>query len=259
MKKQTNGITLIEMLLVMVIAMSFIVLAIRQYQIWRHDADIRQLQYNVSTLFQAMNGFYKANCAPAEGKLNPNQEASPPVVVNVADDLQDYMTAPLPVSPLVNNADNNGYILQFNQYTQDRNACVEPNGKDCDKEQKIGEVVVWMSQVAVKLAPSISNNATAAQAYLHLLNGDCLSKMDGNKVEPCPSEGGLAPIIGPGEAYVVWQRAPSFTTSENKSSYWVTNPTLNQFTQQYRTYSDAYILNTKGSTPTKKQYFYCGE
>ena len=67
-KSQAAGITIFEVLLVLVIASLFIVMGLKQYQSYKFDANINQLEYNIDQLFGAMAGYYRANC---DGSITP--------------------------------------------------------------------------------------------------------------------------------------------------------------------------------------------
>lgn len=257
--QQHAGLTLIEVMLVLAIAASFIILGLRQYQIWKADSDIRQLRYHVDSLFDAMSGFYKSNCRSSDGKLNPHNNPQKTIVLGLKDDLKNYIDDPNPHSPLVDVSNNNGYVAQFNQYSQERSICLEMDSGKCKNDAPVGEVITWFSQVAIKLPDSIAANGASANAYLAMLGGDCLSKMSGDKVEPC--DGSTVSNSGANDKpYVVWQRPPGFNSEKNKSQLWMMNRQADQFTQMYTTYPSSYLIGSKGSTPgDKTQYFYCGE
>lgn len=158
--KPQRGMTLLETLLVLLVAGSILIFSIRQYQNYRLDADIQLVKYNVDTIFEAMAGYHKVNCYgrtdPAfsnqvphgqivPGALNPDNPlaANPPVSIDIEADLAKNGFWPLniakatppnpqppliPESPLVDSTGPglNGYIAQFNQYTSSRQICTEP-------------------------------------------------------------------------------------------------------------------------------------
>ncbi|MBX3708393.1 MAG: hypothetical protein KIT56_01905 [Gammaproteobacteria bacterium] len=265
-KKRHEGITLVEAMLVLVIGATIIYMGMQQYFSYRRDADVMQVIANVNTLFQSMTGFYKQECYGTEpggtlipGKLNPTNPTPPAAMfpINIVTDLREagYLTTSIPLSSLVNptGAGTQGYITQFNRNTTvlNRQTCMEgtdavkgPHDPNCTRAENVGEVVVWTSQVAVRL-----NHPAQRQQYLNLLAGDCLSSAVGNMVTSC-SMGG-----NPAGEYVVWERLPSNASVDAMSSYWPTMPSVSQFKQMYTTYS---ILNLTNESQRPHQYYYCG-
>ena len=109
---------------------------------------------------------------------------------------------------------------------------------------------MWQAQVAIELS-----DTETAETYKNLLNGDCLSSLQGGIVQPCASN-----AVG---HYVVWERLPSFASPNSESGYYETNPTGKQFTQMYTTYPGGYLIGSQGTIPTtsgttQPQYFLCG-
>lgn len=237
-KQKQIGITLVEVMLVLVIGMSLIVFSIRQYQAWQRDTDLDRLSYNVDQLFQAMSGFYYANCG-LTGRLSPT--TSSPVLVNMTNDLitPKFMDA-LPPNPFV--TATTGYVLQFNQYTQDRNIDITC-GTNCSTPRKIGTIVRWSAQVSV-----LVNDTANVAAYQQRLQATCLSSLNGSTVYPCSAN-----RTG---NYLVWERIASLPTGryDVNSTFWPVMPLVQQFNQMYTT---SPILNLTG-TSGANQYFYCG-
>ena len=254
--RNSKGLSLLEMILVIGIMASILLLSIRQYQSYRLDSDMRQLEYNVDALFQAMGKYYRANCYgttvpgadPAgtlqPGALHPNNNPSDPFPINIQTDLRDngFLTENYPISPLLDETGpGNGYVVQFNRHTQPRTLCIDP--PICSSTRTIGTIVFWTAQVAVLL-----RDPTLAQDYLQVLRGHCLSSFAGGTVTPCPGVGD----------YIVWERMPSFASPASTSSYWSMNPILDRFNQLYTTYPITYLLDTAGQTPSGPQYYLCG-
>lgn len=258
MKKRQSGLSLVEALLVLIIATSILFFSLRQYEVFRRDADIQQVKANVDVLFVAMAEFYKANCygqvdpttgAVTAGRLNPAHASNPlpgPVHIDINADLiaGGYLTddVPFPLSPIVDNSADptdkfSGYIVQFNSAQATRTM----NGT-------IGTVVTWKPQIAVRI-----KDTTLTSQYLNLLNGNCLSSLSGNTVTPCPTAGSST------GTYVVWERMPSLVSSKANSTLWPLRAVLNQFTQMYTTHSTTYLLTRSGLTPANQtQYYLCG-
>jgi len=255
MRKQHEGVSLLEVILVLAVGGSILYFSIQQYLSYRYDADVAQIQANVNAIFQAMTGFYRANCygtTNAPGVLNPNN-SNPPnsnFHIDITNDLigNGYLTTTLIPDPLVNatGSGTQGYIAQFNQSTAPRQICTALNTttipSTCTASVSIGNIVVWNAQVAVQLKDTAHTNT-----YLNLLTGDCLSSASGNIVTPCSASSTKG-------NYVVWQRFPSNANPQAQSDYWATIPTVSQFTQMYTTSS---IQNLTNGTTTN-QYFLCG-
>lgn len=250
MKRQQQGVTLVEILLVLLVGVSMIIFSLRQYQAWQRDANVRLLVSNVNQTLAAMSNFYYANCSPVRpdpsstlstatlpaGRLAPT--VTSPVLINMAADLvtPGYMPT-VKNNPLVLNTSS--YILQFNKYTSTRNIATNSG------VTQIGTIVRWMPQVSV-LIRDVANAAT----YQKLLNADCLSSLNGTTVFPCSAN-----QTG---NYIVWERPPSYFTQKlgSESNSWGSLPTVQQFNQMYTTLP---ITNLTGNSHTPEfQYFYCG-
>lgn len=270
MMKRYSGVTLLEVMLVLIIGASMIYFSLMQYQSYRHDADAAQVQANVNAIFQAMSGYYRQNCdqnpstytAPAGtqvghtnyGELNPLRTGfTTPLGINIQTDLRDngFLTTNFPLyNPLVNNsAGTNGYLAQFNLGTPSTQRQICGTGPAaCTTPMDIGAITTWIAQVAVQIY-NPTNNANVALAYLKILGGDCLSTASGNLVTPC-----VAGSLGTGN-FVVWSRLPSNANIGAKSDFWTIMPTVNQFKQMYTTYP---ILNLTNGSSTSNQNYLCG-
>lgn len=250
MIRQQQGVTLLEVLLVLLIGISMVIFSLRQYQAWQRDANIRLLVFNVNQTLAAMSNFYYANCSPSRpdpssassaatlpaGRLSPT--TTTPVLIDMATDLvtPGYMPT-VKNNPLV--VDTTSYILQFNKYTAPRSIATNSG------TTQIGTIVRWMPQVSV-LIRDVANVAT----YQKLLNADCTSSLNGTTVYPCRAN-------QPGD-YIVWEKPPSYFTQKlgSESNSWGSLPTVQQFNQMYTTRP---ITNLTGNSHTPEfQYFYCG-
>lgn len=264
----SKGVTLLEALLVLAIGAAILLLGIRQYQVYRVDADIQQLRANVDYIFQSMAAFYQANCSlrynPNNNnftpyRLNPGANPTNPFPLNITEDLIDagFLTATLPISPLVDTSGpgTDGYVAQLNGLVtgQNRLVCVTGSSANntisppqCTATRPIGVKVVWMLQVAVQILDKDN-----AEQYKNLLGADCLSSVSGNVIAPCTAN-------STGD-YAVWQRAPSFATTNYTREGWLANPLVSQFTQMYTTYPSGYLIQSGGRMPNNNtQYFFCG-
>jgi type II secretory pathway pseudopilin PulG len=241
--------TLIEVMLVIAIGAFLTILGFRQYQVYRQDADVQQLKYNIDMIFQGLANFYYANCGwgvngmthspgtpPTPGLLSPTHLPSPknPYPIQIRQDLVQtgFLNAPLPLSPLIDRGGDSspyaGYTAQFNRYDTTRTT-----------PAAIGTVVMWQAQVAIKL-----KNAGQAEQYKLLLQADCRATTPSALCRP------TLPLPGP---YLIWARMPAFATPSSESTYGLTNQVNKEFTEMYTTYS---ILNS--TNHSKQQYFLCG-
>lgn len=279
MKKDQTGITLVEALLVIAIGAMLIFFSIRQYQIYKVDNDVRQLQLNVDQFFQALSQFYSAQCygttrsdqtgfATTYGRLHPRITSSNTIAISPVTDLQTpgYITGnSFPLSPLVDTTGPaasdpyNGYILQFNRVNEVKRICttacnasqpvtgINSANNCCDSTPpQTGTMVIWKPQVAV-----LMKDPATALIYLRLLGGDCLSSLSGATVTPCSGTG-----TGSGN-YVVWQRQISYGSPDVNQDSMLLNPTVKQFTNMYRVEP---ITELAGRNHTSEfQYYVCGE
>jgi prepilin-type N-terminal cleavage/methylation domain-containing protein len=244
--RRKQGVTLLEVLLVIAIGAAILLLSLNQYFVYRRDADVRQVQYNVNTLFQALGQYFRANCSVAGNPLNQVSSSTGYVGVTLAAlKQQGFLPQNLPVSPLLSYTapTTEGYVLQFNQVTSPYPQRTVTMSDGTTKP--IGTLVLWQAQVAVNL----KDPATASQ-YQQLLAADCLSHTfvsgSSNLVMPCSAVAG--------GTVAVWGRMPSSPGAEGNSTYWPTMPTVKQFTQMYTTDE---ILVLTDQTQTANQYFVC--
>lgn len=264
MKKKQAGMTLVEIMLVIVIASAIVYMSINQYLSYRHYGDVAQVQANVNTLFQSMSAFYKANCSGTEGELSPQKldpiRDYPQVLLNIATQLraEGYLTETLSLNPMVSvvvpPGGEKGYYTQFNLVIPlpERTICVTGvnsagfpvYSSTCANPTVIGTVVTWKAQVAVHLN---SSNVVQLRNYRNLLGADCLSRYTGSGIVPCS-------ISGNAGDYAVWERLPSHSNTGALSNYWGTTPVVSQFTQMYTTEPISKII----SSGSDEQYFVCG-
>lgn len=270
--KANKGVTILEILLVLVIGSVLLIMTIRQYRSFQIDSEARQIKYNADALFVAMSYFYKAECYGhgsvddygdnkfKPGKLNPdNNKYQENIDISIPNDLIDgnYLRQTLPLVSLVDTSvGTNGFITQFNMDdSKKRKVCIEGNkatgttsASGCDESKVIGKIVTATIQVSVKM-----RDQDTANTYLKILNGDCLSTPGGhNTVNPCSSSNGTG-------LYIVWERLPSFASPNAQGSNSSGNVIVNQFTQEYSTYPVTYLISSGGDSPSgENQYFLCG-
>jgi type II secretory pathway pseudopilin PulG len=245
-----KGVSLLELLLVLVIASGILYFSIQQYFIYKQDSEVRQLQANVDLLFQGLGSYFRAYC-----KEEPFSRFYGPQHLRVTmNELQPYLNGKIKPNVLVDNRlpVNQEYILQFNQFqTQDaappplvenlpyRSVMVAP-----DKSVPVGYITVWQAQVAVKLR----DRATAPQ-YQAWLGADCVSSLGGTFVTPCAAN----PRQG---AYAVFTRQPSLPSTQANSTYWPSMPVAAQFTQMYE--APSILLLLIDPSLAQQQYYVCG-
>ncbi|HEX4044553.1 MAG TPA: hypothetical protein VHZ76_02675 [Gammaproteobacteria bacterium] len=253
MKTTQQGLSLLEVWLVLVIAIVITYLSIQQYVIYRRDMEVRQLQYNVDILFQGLANYFRAYCAQSSFNSFYADQYFPVTL----DMLQGYLPATLMESPLVaNDMPLGGYVLQFNQVQTETSPpapLINPlpyrSVETYPDNQSVptGYVTVWQAQVAVRL-----KNPDTVEQYQALLSADCLSslqRVNGNvSVAPCSQ-------ATERERYVVFTRQPSLASTKFNSVYWPSKPTVLQFTQMYNV---APILLLTDGTQTADQYYICG-
>lgn len=276
-KRSQLGVTLTEAMLVIVIGSAIIYMSIQQYLSYRRDGDAVQVLSYADGLFQAMSGYYRDNCYGSTdtstdpdnytmtyGTLNPMRSPSPGdnVAINIKTDLIDrgLLSANLiKLSPMIDSIGTGatgilGFYAQFNKSETDRkicttgNAATGPSDPDCTASVNTGKIVTWKIQVSAKVK-NIAGNANTKKLYLNMLAADCLSSQEGSTgiIKPCSAN-------APGD-YLVWERLPIGSNTKADSPYWVTMPTVNQFTKMYTTTE---ILSLTDGSLTPNQYYLCG-
>lgn len=240
MKLTQQGVTLIEILLVLTIAAIIYIIGFQQYASFRNYQYAAQAKINVDTLFQAAANYYRANCIQyvdnsgttvKQGTLDPDAMSSilNQFPLNINNDLSQpgFLSKwPFVANPLVS-TDADNYVVQFNLTTQPRKQSLSDG-----TSQTIGTLYLWKIQVSMMLSTQAAKNPTT---YLQLLGADCLSTFDGTVVTPCTSSSS--------GNYLVWERLPSFSAPNSSTPLWLMAPTVNQFNQQYNTYPMKILTN----------------
>lgn len=256
MKRRDDGITLLEVLLVLAIGGVLFVLSIQQYNSLRQDAYVQQLRLNIDILLHAAAGYYQANC-PKGGKLDPALVTNPVVTLSIPSDLISggYLTSNFPTpNPLVNSASSGnvyqGYTVQFKEYTYPRNQQVCSNPPTCtvSTAEQIGTIVAWQIQVTVSMQ---NTSQTQLATYQNYLAADCLTGggSGGGSIAFCSDN-----VAG---NYLAFDRLPSYVISNPNavSTFWPSNPLLKQFNQMYTTNP---ITDLTGQSDSPEyQYYYC--
>lgn len=276
-KKTQTGVTLLEALLVLVIASSLVYLALKQYEVFKTAGDVQALQANVDDLFQAMSQFYKANCYGSYdpntqtitwGLMNPKAGSMVGMygvyVLDIPSQLQPYMTTTLTPNPIVDTTSpstTSGYVAQFNKYTYAVSICTTASDDSdpatgpypstgCATARQKGTVVIWRPQVSVALM----RRAKAAQLYnaTGATCGPMRSPLTGAPLG-CGSTRG----VGNATQFLAWERQANYASPQATSlAYRSANALVAQFTQMYRESPITYLVSTNHSPEI--QYFNCG-
>lgn len=72
--QKNNGITLFEILLVLLIMSSILLFSVNRYIIYKRDKDIAAVQQNINLLFQATNTYYHLCCSAKNGVQHNNPQ-----------------------------------------------------------------------------------------------------------------------------------------------------------------------------------------
>ncbi len=256
---RSKGMTLLEMMLVFAIAMSMVLLGIKQYQQYKLQGNISQAGYLVDSLLQGMSNYYFANCyhpnsfAPSPGTTT----VTSPIVVDFTTSL---LSAFLPsesvfilghLPPLVSSIQTR-YVPR--QATSQRRAI------GCASYQKVnGQTVcqwaptsattravttLWQAQVIMTM-----QDPTQTLLYKGLLNADCAmdSIPKARSAPVCVTKG--AP------RYLLWQRLPSFASPALTSGLREFIYSTVLFTRQYTNDPMGDLYNAPGYTPAN---YLCG-
>lgn len=277
--KKSRGLTLLETLLVLVIGSSLILLGFAQYQTWSTERDYEVLKYNVDTLFQGMKQYYQINCGDTHntngsivtyGELSPTEPPAgitrtPPVpdltipfVVDI-DNLQPYLNSWPRVTSVVKDLGHaSSYQAQFNPETntKDSYACYTPDQSPatvaCSTPTNIAKsnVIYWQAQVVVEM-----EDPKKTVAYLGVVGADCAVNTV-STTAPVDCSKGITDRAKPAK-YMVWQRFPSYTSTNIRSSSWVSAPVSKEFNLQYTNDPMYEMYNTNNSSYTPQNYL-CG-
>lgn len=215
------GITLIEVMLVMVIASTLILMGIRMYTQYQRDAEIIEMKYNIDALFQAMSKYYYANCNTSQFLDTSNGS-----IAVTMDTLKDggYLTADIrAVSELLNTNNAAPYMMQFNPSTQ----------RYLYDGNNMGNVAVWSMQITVDTTRKGNWGTDSGRAALSSMMGaDCMSgkmTLDGSGMQinyPCRA----ATIPSVPNPKPSWERMMSNVgVNALSTSYWMTMPTVRMF------------------------------
>jgi type II secretory pathway pseudopilin PulG len=238
-----QGLTIIEILLVLVIASTLILMGLRQYQSYRFDADVAQLKYNVDTLFQSMLSYFRANCS-GEGTLSPFKKPPVDMTSPYPIDIQNNLITPgfLDAKALLFNSlaeekvpgdAVSAYNVQFRPQRVVRKSICPPGETTCAPS---GYALLWNPEIRVYL-----NDPDKVDLISKILNAPCVDA-DWNEV-PCSAS----------SKTILFTHQVSFSNAkQTASSYWIMNPILDEFRDANTTYNT--VLPGLG----EDQYYYCG-
>jgi type II secretory pathway pseudopilin PulG len=245
-RRNSLGVSLLEVMLVLAVAGSILIMGFKQYQIFLRDAQVHQLQYNVDVYFQALAQYFRAHCN--RGPFNTN---FPDVYMTVSSDelkQEGYLSQAITPNPLVNETgEGKGYILQLNQIQPLPRRTI-PMGEQTE-DAVIGSQAVWRAQVAVEI-----KDADNVATYKELLGADCAADASSAHGQTYVASCSMTPPAKP--KYIVWERMPSYASSQYNSVNWITMPTVKQFTQMYTTMPILELTGNKDSAD--QQYYFCG-
>jgi prepilin-type N-terminal cleavage/methylation domain-containing protein len=266
---KSEGMTLLEMMLVLAIAGSIILAGLRVYQSSETDNNYLILRSNVDFLFQAMQGYYQQECDlyfSADGSVrrrglltfNPNNGDAAPDLSPVPFDVtltNQYISAPWPRYVSVVGRDTTAYRAQYNPSSgknKQAYVCASYNSPRCSEAMLIPEsnIVLWQAQIVVKMI-----DPSKTTYYVGKAGADCAV----NSVSSAaPVDCSTGVKMGDSAAYMVWQRMPSFSSTNIRSSHWISNPSRKIFKQQY-THDPMYELyNSNPASTEVNRYYYCG-
>ncbi len=291
-ERKQGGMTLLEVMLVLAVFGVLTLLVVQQYVSAKRDADVRQLQSTVTTIFIGLSKFYYANCRQAVDPYT-NTSTTYPVATNsldpannppvpfiaMTDSIHLLTTSgatfintqewPPAANGLVDTAvGDHGFFAQYNlgDNSSLAGATVNriPSGMFYNWEtgttatsftmpNPVGTIYTWRPQVAVKLVDSIATDPAALKAYQAYLGAQCTSKIVSGSVAPCKAN-----TPGP---YLVWEKMPSMVSSDVITNDWLTMPRIKAFNQMYVNddmYMQSLAVSSWNSSTTGNTYS-CGE
>ncbi len=264
MIKNSYGITLLEVMLVLAIASTIVLSGIRQYTFYQRDRNAFVLKYNIDILFQGMRNYYYANCAESTDtnmalhKLAPSRNPSNPFAVTIQTMLGNYLdTTWHPFNPLIDSSfGDSGYDVQFNQISwsgaRNENFCYYYPGTSqtnptCGALVNSNAIVYsWIAQIVVKI-----QDPNMTLALKGMTGANCaLTDYTSPTIVDC-STGATSGA----PSYLVWQRLPSFASPDTSSGLWRAAPTVKAFKLQYT--NDTYweLVNAPNGV---QGYYLCG-
>lgn len=224
-RSRQAGVTLIEVVLVLIIAIAITLMGLRIYSGFDQDNMVRKAQFNVDQLFQAAGLYYQANC---RGILNPNNSPAAVIPLTISTNLQAPGFLPN-WSPQVNTVvDTTTFSVQLEQYSGPRmpsggmyyNNWVTTPPFETSFTTNVGYVNFWVVHVAVKLQSGLNPSAYQARLF-----ATCSANSPTTLCSTSPGAG----------SYMIWERLPAFASPSGSSNLIYTMPRVKAFTNLYNT------------------------
>jgi type II secretory pathway pseudopilin PulG len=272
--------TLIETMLVLVIAGGIIAFGIKQSRMMARDNEVREIRASVDQLFQGMATYYQANCRDTRdangniisrtGSLDPNDTTPPPVngsmILPIATGTtslvsRGYITKWSPIySGIIDNAyGDQGYSVQFD-------GAVITNGHiptslfynwagdsasghplRVTLPQNAGTYYLWLSHVAVKLS-----STSDPVMYKGRLGASCISS---DPTSTCATASSATCLVAGPSCYLIWQSLPSTSSPSTITPLAPSMGRVKAFTNLYNT-DDLYGATNSNWTPNNN--YLCG-
>ncbi len=239
MIKKMNGLTLLEVILVLAIMTSIILMGLQWFQTLVYQNNYMILKSNVDQLFLALRQYYQANCGlvSSTNKFFQYPSNQPQVVVLSMNDIKPYLPQDWPRTTPV--AEDDSYIYQFNLYLNSGSqypqrstyVCFQldpskPTPCDTPGTTVIdsSKIHIWQIQVMVKM-----RDPAQAYNYRAVAGASCAaSAYSDTAAADCSASASLTEAI-----YLVWQGAPADVAPEMRSTLWMMDPVIKEYKLQY--------------------------
>jgi type II secretory pathway pseudopilin PulG len=236
-----KGMTIFEILLVLVIAGAILLLGMRQYQVFKMGADAEELKDIVNNIAVAAANYYRANCDYSLKATSPFWQEDPPqtghyITIDIKNDLEaGGFLRPQKFNALVYKTSTDpyeGFTVRFNPYVTPVQTCTQSSGGVCQNKVSTGFAINWLIWVTVCLKnPTQGTFLKSATDALDL-------------TASCDTGSRLFFSFIPTQVLLP------------QSSNALIAPVQQQFKQMYTTDNQSYLLSTTGAADT--QYYYCG-
>lgn len=193
--KRFVGFTLLEVLLALVIVATLTIVSVRSYQSYHRQAEIKQVKFDVTYLFSALDSYYQAHSHECVKGVFPEDLTAP----TLADlETQGFLNADELQQP--------SSLIQAYQF----------HVIDSGQKSKDSNKPIYTLQVVALLQPDL---ASQVNYYAGLLDAQVLA----NEISPTPE-------AAPG---LVWERLPNHTSTFSQGDrFWVFHGSANLFTAQ---------------------------
>lgn len=195
-QRQQKGVTLLELLLVLIIIAAISLLAINRYQLYRQEKDIAALKQNVDILFQTTNIFYHVCCSASQGlKSQPAYCGGP------SPDKQFHVDKNA-LKQMLGINDLTAILIKTSLATSENNYDV--NATYQGQTEQTQKPIYQLSVSAILNAPQ-----TVMAWYQQMLNASLIST--NNPLQ------------------LVWTKFPSYTLPSVSSNLWIMSSGLREF------------------------------